>query len=115
MSANGTSKESFFPKSITKNRLLGASTRFILHPDLIKNKQAFENGVIMLDKMPQDQKVLVGFIYGGIEAQNPLPLIPNTGTFVSNSLFKVFLSRKPYGVIPASKAKESAQNLVKRN
>jgi hypothetical protein len=114
LSAKGTYKESFFPKSITKNRLLGASTDFMLYPDLIKNGMAFENGVIKLDKIPQDQKVLVGYIYGGIEAQNPLPLIPNTGTFVSNSLFKVFLTKKPYRVIPASKAKESQQNLYQR-
>jgi len=81
--------------------------RFIVNPAIINNGMAYSNGVIKLKNMPAGSKVLVGYIYGGIEAQNPLPLIPNTGTFVSNSLFAVYVTNAPSAALPASMAHES--------
>lgn len=107
--ADGSFGEYILPQPIVNNRLLGASTEFIVDPGIIRNNIAYSNGVIRLKSLPAG-KTLVGYVYGGIEAQNPLPLAPNTGTFVSNSFFKVYLSPSASAAIPASKAKEAVKN-----
>jgi hypothetical protein len=71
---------------------------------------AYNNEVIKLAKLPANSRSLIGYIYGGIEAQNPLPIRPNTGTFVSNSLFEVYLSPVTTQVRPASAGHESTKN-----
>lgn len=90
------------------NRLIGASVNFIVNRALIGAGYAYSNGVIKLAKV--DRRLMVGYIYGGIEAQNPLPLAANTGTFVSNSLFEVYLSPVTTQVLPASDGHESTKN-----
>jgi hypothetical protein len=57
-----------------------------------------------LSKMSPGESRVVGYIYGGIEATAPLPLIPNLGTSASSSVFAVTLTKTPSSVIPASKA-----------
>jgi hypothetical protein len=57
-----------------------------------------------LSKMSPGESRVVGYIYGGIEANAPLPLIPNLGTSASSSVFAVTLTMAPSSVIPASKA-----------
>ncbi len=91
------------------NRLIGASINFIINRVLINDGYAYNNGVIKLARFSQGQRFLAGYIYGGIEAQNPLPLAPNTGTFVSNSLFEVYLSPVTTQVLPASDAHKSTK------
>jgi hypothetical protein len=101
-SSNGNYEEFILPEPIQNNRLLGTSIPFIKNPALSANGQAFDNGVLQLNNFPEGSRVLVGYIYGGIEAEFPLPLQPNHGTFVSNSLFAVYVTRTPSAAIPAS-------------
>ncbi|MDX5339657.1 MAG: hypothetical protein LPK25_11545 [Cyclobacteriaceae bacterium] len=101
-SSKGTYQEYILPDPIIDNRLLGTSIPFIKNPQLSAKGMAFANGVLQLNNFPEGSKVLVGYIYGGIEAEFPLPLQPNHGTFVSNSLFAVYVTRTPSAAIPAS-------------
>ncbi|MCC6410390.1 MAG: hypothetical protein IT270_01950 [Saprospiraceae bacterium] len=109
-SPDGSYNEFIHTSPIPGNRLLGTSIPFIVHPDLLKNGLAYDNGTIKLAGLTGGQRVLIGYIYGGIEAVNPLPLIPNTGTMVSNSLFAVYLTKTPSAAYPASKGHESIKN-----
>ena len=109
--ADGNWKEYIDTKPVPGNRLLGTSSSFILIENLVSKGIAYDNGIINLNSIPPGNKIEIGYIYGGIEAQNPLPLQPNTGTTVSNTLFKVYLTRTPTAAIPASNGHES----IKRN
>jgi hypothetical protein len=104
-SADGTYHEFILPNPIVDNRLLGSSIPFIENPTLVSQGLAFQNGVIQLNKFPAGEKTLIGYIYGGIEAAFPLPLKPNSGTSVSNTLFAVYLTNTPSAAIPADLAK----------
>lgn len=106
-STSGTYQEFILPEPISENRLLGSSINFIENRALEANQTAFDNGVIRLNNIPAGTKVLAGYVYGGIEAQNPFPSIPNEGTWVSNSLFAVYVTNSPSGAIPASFAKKA--------
>ncbi|MGL6268472.1 MAG: hypothetical protein ACRC2O_11130, partial [Chitinophagaceae bacterium] len=108
--ADGTYKEYIHTSPIPGNRLLGSSVRFIWNQNLLTQGKAYPNGVINLSAFPNGSRQLIGYIYGGIEALNPLPLRPNTGTTVSNSLFEVYMSRTPSAAIPASQGHESIRN-----
>lgn len=108
--ADGTFDEFIHTSPIVNNRLLGTSLRFIPLPYTLTKNYSFPNRVFRLDKLQLNQTVLLGYIYGGIEANNPLPYIPNTGTSVSNSVFQVVLTRTPSPAIPASEAHESKIN-----
>jgi hypothetical protein len=109
-SADGTYKEFIHIDPLPGNRLIGAATSFILNPLLAKQGMVYSNGVIKLAAIPAKTRLLIGYIYGGIEAQNPLPLEPNTGTFVSNSVFEVYLNYVPSAAIPASEGHESTKS-----
>lgn len=102
--STGQYQEYILPNPIPGNRLLGTSTNFIPNRALFDQGVSFENGVVDLSKINAGSKVLVGYIFGGIEAQEPLPLKPNEGTFVSNSLFAVYVSNTPSSAIPATNA-----------
>ena len=104
-SSSGTYQEFILPNPIVGNRLLGSSITFIENRALEAELMAFDNGVIRLSNVPSDSKILAGYIFGGIEAQNPFPSIPNQGTWVSNTLFAVYVTNTPSGAIPASNAK----------
>jgi hypothetical protein len=92
------------------NRLVGSSVPFILSRSIMDNGYTYPNGVINLGKMPAGNRQLVGYIYGGVEAVNPLPLAANTGTTVSNSVFEVYLTPATTPVRPASQGIESTHN-----
>ncbi len=109
-SASNNYKEFIQVNPIPGNRLLGASIPFIPNTSLVQQGYAYDNDVIKLAAIPQGKRVLAGYIYGGIEAENPLPRIPNTGTFVSNSVFEVYITHTPAAAIPASFAHESAKS-----
>lgn len=109
-SADGTCKEYIATSPIPGNRLVGTSIMFVLNNQLIPKGIAYSNGVIKLGAIPQGTRLPIGYIYGGIEAQNPLPLIPNQGSFVSNTVFAVYLTRTPTAAIPASQGHESIKN-----
>lgn len=106
-SANGTYKEFIHPTPTPGNRLVGSSIPFVLNPSA--RQYAYTNEVLDLALIPPKTRLLIGYIYGGVEAQNPLPAIPNTGTFVSNSVFEVYLTYKPFAAIPASQGHQSTK------
>ncbi len=106
-SSSGTYSEFIHPNPTPGNRLIGTSSVFVLHPSMASKGYVFENGVINLAKIPLNKRLLVGYMYGGIEAQNPLPSKPNTGTFVSNSIIEIYLTYKPFGAISADQAHPS--------
>jgi hypothetical protein len=108
--ADGTYAEYIHTSPIPGNRLLGTSIRFMVNPDIISQGTAYANGVVKLSSMANGSRQLVGYIYGGIEATNPLPLIPNTGTVSTNSLFAVYLTHTPSDAMPASVAHNSGKN-----
>ena len=113
---DGSYKEFIHTNTTPGNRLIGASTRFILNRSLISGGNAYSNGVLRLSSFAAQPR-LIGYIYGGIEAINPLPLYPNTGTFVSNSMFAVYLSNTKSAAIPASYGHEAVKadaNLQRR-
>ena len=98
--AAGNYQQWIVPGLIPNQRLLGASTDFVMTSDVAAAAYG-KNGVIALDALPAGRN-FIGVIYGGIEAQNPLPLAPNTGTSPSNSLFGVYLTRTPVAALPAA-------------
>ncbi|MEN2280863.1 hypothetical protein AAGF08_01910 [Algoriphagus sp. SE2] len=100
--ADGVYSEFINDKPIVNNRLLGASITFIGNRALISNAKATGNGVLKLSGLAAGEKVLAGYILGGIEAAAPLPEIPNKGTWASNSLFAVYVTKTPSGAIPSS-------------
>jgi hypothetical protein len=109
-SADGTYNEYIFPAPIPGYRLLGSSIKFLERRDMVSKGFAYAHGVIRLPMISSGSKQLIGYIYGGIEAQNPLPLRPNSGTFVSNSLFAVYMIRVPAAAIPAGRGHESTKD-----
>jgi hypothetical protein len=108
-SADNVYKEFIHVNPIPGNRLLGGSIPFLPNLNLISQGYAYDNSVIKLNALPSNTRVLAGYIFGGIEAQNPLPFIPNTGTFVSNSVFAVYITNTPSAAIPASYGHESVK------
>jgi hypothetical protein len=108
--ADGTYQEYIHTTPIPGQRLLGASIPFILDPAIAAGGQTYSNGVLKLSKFASGSKTKIGYIYGGIEAQNPLPLIPNTGTYVSNTVFAVYMTYLPSPGIPADQGHESTKS-----
>ncbi|MBL7811878.1 MAG: hypothetical protein JNL57_06605 [Bacteroidetes bacterium] len=104
---DGTYAEYLQMDPVPGNRLLGSSILFIENPAMMKSGMMYENGVLKLQKMQKNGRYLVGYIYGGVEAINPLPLIPNTGTKVSNTVFAVYVSNTPANVYTTDRAKPS--------
>ena len=105
-----TYKQFIHTSPIPGNKLLGTSIQFIVDPTLITNEIAFENGVINLSKIETGSSLVIGYIYGGILAEEPLPLKPNSGTYATNTFFQVQLKKTPSDGIPASEAKEAVKN-----
>lgn len=108
--ADGTYEEWIHTAPVPGNRLLGSSVRFILSPALIDQGYAYSNRVVKLNKIPPGKRFFLGYVYGGIEAKNPLPFIPNTGTKVTNSIFQVYITKTSTAAIPASEGHESTIN-----
>lgn len=71
----------------------GTSANFIINPELIANGKAYDNGVIKLSAV--EEKTVVGHFYGGIAAFFPYALVPNTGTYASNTIFRISLEPTP--------------------
>lgn len=109
-SANGTYKEFIHPNPIPGNRLAGSSVPFLLNQAMVAKGYTYENGVINLARIPKQVRLLIGYIYGGVEARNPLPSRPNSGTSGSSSVFGVYLTYKPSAAIPANQGHQSVTN-----
>jgi hypothetical protein len=70
--------------------LVGSGAEFIPHSDA----SFVESGILELDDISQ-QKILVGYIYGGIQSMQENIFFINNGTqsFASNVIFKVFIKK----------------------
>jgi len=101
--ADGSYQEYFSPSPISGNMLHGASVDFIP----AGGSKFMPGGIVDLSTFSAGEKALVGYVYGGIEAVNPLPVEPNTGTVPTNALYKVFLTLTPSSGVPASMAHEA--------
>ncbi len=94
------------PQPMPGNKLRGASVEFI--PELAAGRK-FTGDVFDLQAFKAGERTLIGYIYGGIDANFPLPCVPSNGTQGTNALYKMFLTHKPWaGVIPASQGHEAA-------
>jgi hypothetical protein len=105
--ADGNHSEYILPEPMPDSRLVGASTEFldaVAAPGTTDIRYAAVPEAVDLSRLKPGESRLVGYIYGGIEAEAPLPLIPNHGTSASASVFAVTLTRTASTVVPASKA-----------
>jgi hypothetical protein len=109
-SADGVYSEYINSKPIPGNRLLGSSITFIANRSLFDSGKTTESGIVKLSQLQVGEKVLAGYILGGIEAAAPLPEIPNKGTWASNSMFAVYVTKTPSGAIPSSFAIKADPN-----
>ena len=99
---DGYAAEWIAPAPVPNYSLHGASTDFI--PLTTTTNPALDaNGIVNLAELPAGAPTLIGHIYGGVEAQYPLPVIPNYGTSATSAIYRVLISPTPAGgYIPAS-------------
>lgn len=102
--SDGTYAEYIAPSPIPGTMLHGASIDFLPNP---ASGKLLPTGVIDLSRFAPGERTLIGYIFGGIEADNPLPVVPNTGTRATNAIYSVYLSMVPWGGIPASAGHEA--------
>ena len=99
--SDGMYEEYILPDPIPDRRLLGTGAGLLY----ASSRDVYVDGtgscVIDLDKIKDGETVVLGHIYGGIEAEFPLPLVSDAGTHAAAALFRVSLTRTPSGVIPA--------------
>lgn len=84
----GTSSQYIAPTPVPNGALRGSSTEFIpvapgSHPAVS------DTGIVDLSKIAPGATVVAGYIYGGIDADFPLPKIPSYGTQATNALYRV--------------------------
>jgi hypothetical protein len=103
--ADGSTAEYIAPDPIANHKLRGASVDFIPAPGA--SHYVLSNGVFNLQAFQANSRVLIGYIYGGVEAVYPLPVIPSYGTAATNALYEVYLTRAPWDGIPASQGHEA--------
>jgi len=103
--SDGSTAEYIAPAPIPYSKLRGASIEFI--PAASNSSTVLQNGVFNLQAFTPGSRTLIGYIYGGIEAVYPLPVIPSFGTGATNALYEVYLTRTPWDGIPASQGHEA--------
>jgi hypothetical protein len=70
--------------------------------------QGIGGNVVSLAAFQPGEKELIGYIYGGVEADYPLPCVPSAGTQATNALYQVYLTKSAWlGQIPATNAHEA--------
>lgn len=103
-SASSGYSEWILPGTTTADTaLVGASASFIPSDSAIKAGVFTANGHVRLNALTNGQSVRIGWVYGGILAQNPFPVFPSTGTAATNMLQEVWITNTPSSAIPASK------------
>ncbi|HEY0189825.1 MAG TPA: hypothetical protein VGC42_01805 [Kofleriaceae bacterium] len=108
--ADGSFTEWILPSPIPGNQLLGASIDFVVANAAVASGLASAKGVLHLDKWHAGDRKLVGYLFGGIAATNPLPLQPNSGTVATNQLFEVYVTLSPSAAYPASAGHAAVQS-----
>jgi hypothetical protein len=78
---DGSWKEFVLAKPTPRNQLIGANATFFINPLLRKSGWVSDEEIILLDEMPKGQRMLIGWIFGGIWAGQPQP--PNTPSLVA--------------------------------
>ena len=107
LDGDGKHSEYILPEAMPEKRLVGANAELLqaVPPSGASDiRHAAVPEAVDLSKMKPGESRVVGYIFGGIEAAAPLPLIPNHGTWASSSVFAVTVTNTPSPVIPASKA-----------
>lgn len=106
--SSGQYTEYIAPVPVPDNMLHGAGIDFIPNLGESGKFRGIGGNVIDLSKFTPGEKELIGYIYGGVEADYPLPCVPSHGTQGTNQLYQVFLTLTPWpGQIPASQATEA--------
>lgn len=108
---DGSWQEYVLPDPVPDNTLLAANGHFFVNPKLHEGGEKISDSeIILLDKLPEGQKTVVGWVYGGILADLPQPpkgppkkdKDPHKAVEVpsqaSNKIFEISLTR---GVGPA--------------
>lgn len=100
--AGGQYTEWVSPQPIPDTLLVGATASFIPSDSLYAAGAFTRNGLLRLSARSPGDSIQIGWIYGGIEAQNPLPVFPSTGTSATNRVYAVWFVYRPSGQVPAS-------------
>ncbi len=88
--------------------LRGASVDFEPNLALASRFQGTGGTVLNLRSFQPNEQQTIGYIFGGIQADFPLPCIPSHGTKASGTLYKVVLTYTPWtGLVPSSQATEA--------
>ena len=90
----GATEEFLAPEPIPTYALRGASTE-LMPPAPGSHPAVAPSGVVDLDLVKPGEQVLVGYIFGGIEAEMPLPKYPNFGSAATDAFYQVLLTRVP--------------------
>ena len=106
--SSGSYAEYLAPQPVPGNLLHGASVDFIPNLGMSAKFQGIGGNVVNLATFQPGEKQLIGYIYGGVEADYPLPCVPSNGTQATNALYQVFLTNSAWpGQIPATNAHEA--------
>jgi hypothetical protein len=105
--ASGRYTEWIHTSPTPDNLLVGASASFIPDDQLFAGGVFTANGHVRLDALTPGTPLRIGWIFGGILALNPLPLVPSTGTTAVNSVYEVWIDPRPMAAIPASAGKSA--------
>ncbi len=92
---DATGKMAEYKLPIEMPALLGAGSEFIANEEL----PSYSNGVLKLDEI-SEERILLGYIYGGISSTAANIFFTNTGTqsSASSEIFAVYLANYPEGV-----------------
>lgn len=106
--ADGTYQEWLYPAPMPENSLLGASARLLPNITLLAQGKITEEGIVRLDQFQSGESQVIGYIAGGIQADNPLPIQTSTGTDGTNRIFAVTLTYTPMSAMPAQESAKEA-------
>jgi hypothetical protein len=101
--SDGSYAEYIAPQPFPGGKLRGASIDFLP----AAGGHMLPDGVVDLNAFGDGESAVIGHFFGGIDADNPFPVQPNTGTQANNSLYRVTLTKTPWAGIPASEGHEA--------
>jgi hypothetical protein len=87
---------------VDTTNLYASSVEMIENSEAIDQGFLSESGVVDLERMAPGQTIVAGYIYGGIASVFPYALRPSQGTFPSNHLLEVTITRAFSQALPGS-------------
>jgi len=87
---------------VDSTNLYGASVDLISNAEAIDRGLLGRSGVVNLSGIKPGQSVVAGYLYGSIASVFPYALIPSQGTFPSNALLEIRVTRELSQTIPAT-------------